>query len=316
MLRLLIAAIAGLVVLSAAIVQTTRLPLIIAPPVEGANTPTGTPTITPTGSATPTGTLTPTPTETSFSTFTSTPTSTPTNTGTATNTPTATGTGTVTPTPSVTPTPTSTETATATGTATATSTSTATEVVPVITILDNHTAYTDSIEVLHVVGEARNDTFGNAEFVKVTANFYNAQNQLVDTEYTYLHIGTLIADDMSCFNIIVTDELQYSYYRFETDYSETSDTPRVITLSNHSGSYNATFEDWYEVIGEARNDSGEDQEFVSIIGTLYDSGGKVIGCDYTYTNADTLTPGQTSTWKITFLHAPPGSVGGYRVQPD
>jgi hypothetical protein len=89
-----------------------------------------------------------------------------------------------------------------------------------------------------------------------------------------------------------------------------------IAVLNHSGSYNATFDDWYEIIGQARNDSSVNAEFVSVIATLYGADSKVIGCDNTYTNAEVLTPGQTSTWKVTFTHAPPGSVSNYRLQAD
>lgn len=75
MRRLLLAVILGLVVLSAAVAQNTRLPLIIAPPGSGDTdtpTPTDTPTTTPT--FTPTGTATNTPTATATGTATSTPT--------------------------------------------------------------------------------------------------------------------------------------------------------------------------------------------------------------------------------------------------
>jgi len=184
-----------------------------------------------------------------------------------------------------------------------------------ITVLDNHLAYTNSTESLYIVGEVQNNTDDRARFTKIAVNLFTAQGQLVDTEYTYTPLDYLPVGATTCFKIIFFSEApSYSYYTFETDYSATSAASLPIALLGHSGSYHATIEDWYEVVGQARNDSDVNAEFVTITGTLYRSNGQVLDCDFTYTNADVLTPDQVSTWEILFLHAPEGLVSSYKVE--
>ena len=251
-------------------------------------------------------TETPTSTETNIPTSTSSVIviGTPTSTGMPTSSPTVTTTPFTTSTPIRTPTPTNTPTATATNVATG------------ITVLNNHFAYVDSVDFLHVVGEARNDTGTKARFVKITVNFFNAQNQLVDTESSYVFLDVLEPGQASCFNVLVLGTPTYSYYQFETEYSATTDTVRPISILNHSGSYHATFDNWYEIIGQARNDGSQNEQYVQIVGTLYGTSGKVIGCGFGFVSADTLTSGQTSSWKITFTHAPADTVSNYRIQAN
>src|SRR5690606_12509118 len=139
-------------------------------------------------------------------------------------------------------------------------------------------------------------------------NLFNAQGQLVDTDYSYTRLDILPAGDYSCFHVWFLSSPSYSYYEFETTYAAASSPSLPIAVLNHSGSYNATFDDWYEIVGQARHDSSLNAEFVNITDTLYGPDDKVIGCDNTYTNADVLTPRQTSTWKQTFVNVHPGSV--------
>jgi len=249
----------------------------------------------PTLISTQTATSTPTATATFEGSDTETPTSTPTET------PTQTTTATSTPTPSVTPTLTPTPSPTLTRPASA------------ITVLDNHRAFVDSIDYLHIVGEVKNDTGEKARFVRITANLFDAQNQLIDTDFGYTSLDILSPGETACFQVLFLGAPAYSYYTFETSFQDTVESSLPIAVFGDSGSYNSVIDDWYEIVGQARNDSNRNAEFVKIIGTLYQSNGQVLDCDYTYTNADILTPQQVSTWKITFSNALNGTVSSYRL---
>lgn len=322
MLRLSIALIVALLIAAGlgtvATASDTRLPLVIGEqPVQ--NTSTATPTATATSTEpssnteiepTPTNTVTATPTNTPTATETSwivpcalahldaaTCTTTPTSTSESTSTPTATPTAT----PTITPTPPPT-TAVDVGTGEG------------IIVLNNHSSLVDSINFLHIIGEVKNNTGASAKFVRVTANLFNAQNQLIDTDYTYARLDILPPGETTCFEIIFLGSPVFAYYTFEVSYSTTEDVPLPIAVFGDSGSYNEVVEDWYEVVGQARNDSNVNAEFVKIVGTLYKDSEQVLDCDFTYTNADVLTPGQVSTWKLLFTNAPKGNVATYRLQ--
>lgn len=260
------------------------------------------------GPATSMPTLTSAPTNTAIPTDTGVPTSTPIFTPTFTPTPTETSVEVSTEMP------TSTSTSTLTPTETSTPTATSTNVAVGITVLDNHSTYVDSIDYLHVVGEVRNNTSTNAEYVKIAVNLFNSQGNIVDTSFTYTRLDLLQPSEITCFQVLLDGNPSFSYYEFEISSSDTDEVPLFISLPNYGGDYNQTFDDWYEIVGQARNDNNFNVEYVNIIGTLYNSDNKVIGCGNSYTSAYVLTPGQTSSWKITFTHAPAGTVGTIKAQ--
>ena len=49
----------------------------------------------------------------------------------------------------------------------------------------SHNSFTDSVGYLHVVGEVQNNTPTNAQFVQVIGTFYDNNNQVVATHFTY-----------------------------------------------------------------------------------------------------------------------------------
>ncbi len=189
-----------------------------------------------------------------------------------------------------------------------------TETPGTVVVLDNHRAYVDRIGYLHVVGEVKNNTGQSVDFVRVTVNLFNQQNQVIDTDFGYSRIDILSPGERTCFEVLFLGSPDYAYYTFETEYDNTEDETIPISVFGDSGAYNPLFPDWYEIVGQARNDGSVNAEYVQIVGTLYQTNGKVLGCDFTYTNADVLTPGQVSTWKMLFLYAPNGSVQDYRLQ--
>jgi hypothetical protein len=52
------------------------------------------------------------------------------------------------------------------------------------------------------------------------------------------------------------------------------------------------------VVGEVRNDLPDVLKYVKIVGTFYDSGGRLIDTNFTYTDLDQLRPGEKSPFKL------------------
>lgn len=86
-------------------------------------------------------------------------------------------------------------------------------------------------------------------------------------------------------------------------------------MTNHSGSYNATY-GWYEVIGQVRNDYSTRVEYVSPVGTAYNISGTAVGCYFTDVNSTHLDVGQVSSFKLPFSGRDYSDVTSYRVQVD
>lgn len=231
---------------------------------------------------------------------------------------------TFTPTPTATASPTATSTPTPTPTSTPTNTLTPTNTaapvpptaVPGVHILTNHSSYVDNIDYLNVVGEILNNTANHLRYVRITVNVFNTNGQLLDTDFTYTSLDTLPPGDKTCFQLWMEEPTSWSYYEFEAPSYWTDAEPLPnLAVFNDSGSYNSTF-GWYEIIGQVRNDHGSRVEYVSPVGTAYNSSGVVIGCDFTYVNSTHLDPDQTSSFEMTFMGRDYADVSSYRLQAD
>ena len=58
---------------------------------------------------------------------------------------------------------------------------------------------------------------------------------------------------------------------------------------------------WLEVVGEVKNKGSETSNYTKVIVTLYDSTGKVIYADFTYTSPSDIPAGQAYGFKISLL---------------
>ena len=105
------------------------------------------------------------------------------------------------------------------------------------------------------------------------------------------------------------------YYIEPPTYSSIGTPPPKITHHNHSGFSNETY-NRYEIVRLLRNDSGHSVSYVEAVGTLYNSTGEVIDCDYAYVNSTHLTAGQSSAFNINFYWSNYSDVTSYRLQAD
>ncbi len=185
-----------------------------------------------------------------------------------------------------------------------------------VQILPNDFYYIYSNTYLNVVGEVLNNTSYDLSFVEITAKFYNASGQLLDQGSAYIYLQYLPAWGYTCFEISVPIPSGWAYYQFEapTYYTDGHPLPN-LTILNDSGSYLPTL-GWYEIIGQVRNDEGVSVTFVSPVATLYNDLGKVVGCDSVNVDSTNLTPGQISSFDITFLNRDYSDVTSYRLQVD
>jgi len=77
--------------------------------------------------------------------------------------------------------------------------------------------------------------------------------------------------------------------------SENADAADIVLLSQKLKKASFGYRD---LIGQVKNIGSDDAESVNILLTVYDKNGGVIGTDSTYADADTLKPGQKSSFKF------------------
>jgi hypothetical protein len=85
-------------------------------------------------------------------------------------------------------------------------------------------------------------------------------------------------------------------------YSQTTTTSTSAGAGGISVLSSSSFRDdtgAYHIVGEVKNNSPRDSmNYVKIVATLYDKGGKVVGTDFTYSDIDVLRPAEKSPFKI------------------
>jgi len=160
-------------------------------------------------------------------------------------------------------------------------------------------SYRDDSGYFHIVGEVSNGGYANVEYVKIVATYYDQQENVIGTDYTYSELDILVPGQKSPFDLSsYPDKLpSLKQYRIQVSYRTTTDEPLSgLTVVSHTAKTDTY--GYYEIVGEVKNTSGTTAEYVKIVATYYDSGGTVIGTEYTYTSLDQLAVGQTSPFTM------------------
>lgn len=99
-------------------------------------------------------------------------------------------------------------------------------------------------------------------------------------------------------------------------WSNTSDQAYPLQLLNHTAYFDSY--EAFHVVGEIVNQYPNERTFIKAFVTMYDTNGRVIGADYSYTNPYDLLPGQTASFdtEVYFWKYKPNTsqVASYRLQ--
>ena len=86
----------------------------------------------------------------------------------------------------------------------------------------SHNLFTDSIGYLHVVGEIKNNYPSTATFVRIVGTFYDINNQVVGTQFTYANPSDIRSGEKAPFVLILTSASipisQIDHYSLQTSY--------------------------------------------------------------------------------------------------
>ncbi len=183
-------------------------------------------------------------------------------------------------------------------------------------VLPNHSIWVSIGGFLHISGEVQNPSDQNLNYVEAVVDFYDGGGQFVGTDYSYAEMDVLPAHERTCFDIIISNPpATWASYTFEpTTYSGTSSSYPALTVLNNSAS--RPYPDEYEIIGQIRNDSSAQVQYVEPIATLYDASGHVLNCGSTFVNSTHLNPGQISAFDLSFFSRDYRGVASYRLQVD
>ena len=171
-----------------------------------------------------------------------------------------------------------------------------------ITILANMSGWLDSLGYYHVSGEVINEGDGFAMFVIIVATFYNSSNVVVATENAYSRLDVIPPGRKSPFEILLLDEAQSAkvdHYSLTGDFNYAgpiNEGLQILSNNSHIDTYG-----WLHVVGEIKNIATGPANFVEVIATFYDSTGKVVASDFTYSNPSDLNGSQTASFELILM---------------
>ena len=91
--------------------------------------------------------------------------------------------------------------------------------VPPRILSDNN--YVDSIGTLHIVGEVINESYQAVSYVRITATFYDSNNSVIGTDYTFTSPSTLQPGQRAPFDLTISEgsipTYLVSYYTLSVD---------------------------------------------------------------------------------------------------
>jgi hypothetical protein len=86
----------------------------------------------------------------------------------------------------------------------------------------SHNSFSDSLGYLHVVGEIKNNYPSTATFVTIIGTFYDINNRVVGTQFTYANPSDIGSGEKAPFELILSSAIvhisQIDHYNLQTTY--------------------------------------------------------------------------------------------------
>jgi len=180
-----------------------------------------------------------------------------------------------------------------------------------------HTGYLDSLGYYHVVGEVQNAGDVAVNFVKVRATFYDANNIVIATSFSYTMMDVLLSGRKAPFDIILSDTAQSVYvasYSLGVTFSATS--PKPIGLQILSNSSYVDGIGWMHIVGEIKNIGTVTATFVKVVATYYNATGNVVAVAFTYSDPKDLAPNQKAPFDILLSAGRTPYVASYALEAE
>ena len=177
-------------------------------------------------------------------------------------------------------------------------------------------SYTDSIGYLHVVGDLKNNSTAWREFVRISGRFYNSNGVLLKTDFTYTWLDLVAPNGgHASFELLTKKPSGFHHYALSTSSDTTSKRP-IRNLSIIKGRPYTDSIGYRHFIGEVHNGNTFKITFVMVVVTLFDSNGKIVNTDFTFTDPYTIPAGGTKAFDCFMNHFTGTATVRYQVQAD
>ncbi len=166
-------------------------------------------------------------------------------------------------------------------------------------------AWVDRNSGFVVVGQIVNNGDYALEFVRIAAQLYDSDNNLLAEQDDFVSSDLVLPSEYTPFSIVFSDGLPPGTVRYElhasaryADYTmQTFYGPENFALTSE-----AEFDDngFLVIRGQVRNEGTQTANLVKVIVTIFDEQQRVIATDTTLVEAQRVAPGETSPFVVRF----------------
>lgn len=159
-------------------------------------------------------------------------------------------------------------------------------------------SYIGNLGYFNVVGEVKNNLQSNINYVKLTATFYDAQEKVIGTDFTYAELDILKPNQKAPFEISsYPDKITPKWYKVHLSYDKTSQSPFTgLAILSHSDKIDNL--GYHEIVGEVKNKGVSASSYVKVVCTYYNVKGEVIGTDFTFTDPSDIDAGDRAPFEL------------------
>ncbi len=189
---------------------------------------------------------------------------------------------------------------------------------PQIEILNSHTSFLDPIGYFNVVGEVQNVGDQAANYVGITATFYNVANEVIATDFNYIALAVLLPDSKSPFGVEFVNVVQSAlvdHYSLAIEFTPTDSIPKQLQIASHNSSVDVGF-GLFEILGEVENTGDSTATYVTVFATCYDEAGNVIQVGGDYTEPVNVGVGQKGSFTLWIDHENPDLINSYTLTAE
>ncbi|NQE53084.1 hypothetical protein C5S29_05785 [ANME-1 cluster archaeon GoMg3.2] len=162
----------------------------------------------------------------------------------------------------------------------------------------SHSSYISGLGFFEVVGEVKNNLPDNIKYVKITATFYDAEKNVVGTDFTYTQLNILKPNQKSPFDLSTyPDKIRPASYKLKVSYKVSNEEPFAgLVILSHSDRIDSM--GYHKIVGEVKNNGVSASSYVKLVSTYYDAKGEVIGTDFTYTDPSDIDAGDSAPFEL------------------
>jgi hypothetical protein len=182
----------------------------------------------------------------------------------------------------------------------------------VVAVQLNPGYYVDDKGTPHVVGEVQNVGPDMLEKVRIEVDFFDSEDNVLDTAYNYIEIDTLLPQQKSPFDVKsggftpawgILARFGISVHSYEkTSRAPYQDFTFQVTNNGSIGDW------WYWIDGEVVNIGQKAVTFVEAVATLYDGDGNVVGVVTGYADPMNMSAGESGSFSLDSF---PNKCGAY-----